>query len=116
MQQNCELVYAMAARCVNTSAGLREYLFNGQELARTMRRDIATAASLLVALSIELEEGLEEGQPPVFRLRSLLPARYEHAQGDLPQGMARRLGAANYSARGIDVRRDAGPYPVVART
>jgi hypothetical protein len=57
MQQNYESVNAMAARCVNTSARLREFLFNGQELAWKMRRDIATAANLLVALSIELERG-----------------------------------------------------------
>jgi hypothetical protein len=57
MQQNYESANAMAARCVDTSARLREFLFNGQELAWTVRRDIATAANLLVDLSIELERG-----------------------------------------------------------
>ena len=56
MQQTYESANAMAARCVDTSARLREFLFSGQELAWTMRRDIATAANLLVALSLELEQ------------------------------------------------------------
>jgi hypothetical protein len=32
-------------------------LFSGQELAWTVRRDIAAAANQLVALSLELEKG-----------------------------------------------------------
>jgi hypothetical protein len=57
MQQNYESANAMAARCVDTSARLREFLFSGQELAWTVRRDIAAAANQLVALSLELEKG-----------------------------------------------------------
>ena len=59
MQQRYESANAMAARCVDTSARLREFLFGGQELAWTMRRDIATAANQLVALSLELEQGAQ---------------------------------------------------------
>ncbi len=57
MQQNHETVNAMAARCVDTSVHLREFLFSGQEMAWNVRSDVATAANLLVAVSIELEEG-----------------------------------------------------------
>ena len=56
MQQKVESTKAMAARCVDTSARLREFLFSGQEMAWTVRRDVATAANLLVALGLELDE------------------------------------------------------------
>ena len=56
MQQSYESVDAIAARCVDTSARLREFLFSGQELAWTLRRDLATAANLLVDLGLELDE------------------------------------------------------------
>ena len=56
MQQNHETVNAMAARCLCTSVHLRKCMFSGQEMAADVRRDIATAATLLEAVSIELEE------------------------------------------------------------
>jgi hypothetical protein len=59
MQQRLESVNAIAARCVDTSARLREFLFGGQELAWTVRRDIATAANLLVALGLELDKSYQ---------------------------------------------------------
>ena len=59
MQQRLESVNAIAARCVDTSARLREFLFSGQELAWTVRRDIATAANLLVALGLKLDESYQ---------------------------------------------------------
>jgi hypothetical protein len=59
MQQNYESANAMAVRCVDTSSRLREFLFNGQETAWTVRCDVATAANLLVDLSIELERGYQ---------------------------------------------------------
>ncbi len=60
MHQSYEPANAVAARCVDTSARLREFLFSGHEMAWTVRRDIATAANLLVDLSIALEQG-EQG-------------------------------------------------------
>jgi hypothetical protein len=59
MQQRLESVNAIAARCVDTSARLREFLFSGQELAWTVRRDVATAANLLVALGLELDQSYQ---------------------------------------------------------
>ena len=59
MQQRYESVNAMAARCVDTSARLREFLFSGQELAWTVRRDVANAANSLVALGLELDESYQ---------------------------------------------------------
>ncbi len=56
MRQNHETVNAMAARCLCTSVHLRKCMFSGQEMAADVRRDIATAATLLEAVSIELEE------------------------------------------------------------
>ena len=47
----------MAVGCVDTSNRLRKFLFSGQEMDWTVRRDVATAANLLVDLSIELERG-----------------------------------------------------------
>ena len=57
MQQNHETVNAMAARCLCTSVHLRKCMFSGQEMAADVRRDIATAANLLEAIGIKLEEG-----------------------------------------------------------
>jgi hypothetical protein len=58
---------AMAARCEDNSVSLREFLFSGQALARTVQRDIETAANVLVAASIELEEG-EQGNDDTAEL------------------------------------------------
>ncbi len=57
MLQNHETVNSMVAECVETSNHLRKFLFSGQEMAWNVRRDVATAANLLVAVSIKLEEG-----------------------------------------------------------
>jgi hypothetical protein len=76
MQQRYESVNAMAARCVDTSARLREFLFSGQELAWTVRRDIATAANLLVALGLELDESY---QGIVDTTELIAPPRTAHA-------------------------------------
>ena len=58
-QQRYESPNAMAARCVDTSARLREFLFGGHEMAWTLRRDVATAANLLVALGLELDKSYQ---------------------------------------------------------
>jgi hypothetical protein len=76
MQQSYESVNAMAARCVDTSNRLREFLFSGQELAWTVRRDIATAANLLVALGLELDESY---QGVVDTAESIAPPRTAQA-------------------------------------
>jgi hypothetical protein len=59
MQQNYESTNAVAARCVNTSARLREFLFSGQELGWTARRDIAAAANMLVDLGLKLDKSYQ---------------------------------------------------------
>ena len=59
MQQNHETANSMAVGCVDTSNRLRKFLFSGQEMDWTVRRDVATAANLLVDLSIELERGYQ---------------------------------------------------------
>ncbi len=56
MQQNYESVNAMAARCVEISDCLRKFLLSGQEMAANARRDVATAANLLEAVSYMLED------------------------------------------------------------
>ena len=67
MQRAYGSANAMAARCEDTSVSLREFLFSGQALARTVQCDIETAANLLVALNIELEEG-EQGNDDTAEL------------------------------------------------
>ena len=57
MQQNHVTINSMVAECIETSVHLRKSLFNGQGMAANVRRDVATAANLLVAVSIKLEEG-----------------------------------------------------------
>jgi hypothetical protein len=76
MQQRYESINAVAARCVDTSARLREFLFSGEELAWTVRRDIATAANLLVALGLELDESY---QGIVDTAELITPPRTAHA-------------------------------------
>ena len=79
MQQNYESVNAMTARCMDTSSRLREFLFSGLEMAWTVRRDIATAANLLVDLSIALEEG-EQGNDDTAKLldNTMAIGRWHH--------------------------------------
>ena len=57
MHHNHETIDDVAAKCVDTSNNLRRYLFSGQEMPWTVRRDVATVANLLVDLSTELKEG-----------------------------------------------------------
>ena len=56
MQQNHVTINSMVAECIETSVHLRKSLFNGQEMAAIVRRDVATAANLLEAVSIKLED------------------------------------------------------------
>ena len=46
----------VAAKCVETSNQLRRFLFSGEELAWSVRRDIAATAIRLLDLSNSLEE------------------------------------------------------------
>ena len=57
MHHNHETIDDVAAKCVDTSNNLRRYLFSGQEMPWTVRRDVAAVANLLVDLSTELNEG-----------------------------------------------------------
>ncbi len=57
MHQNHVTVTSMVAECVETSDCLRKFMFSGQEMAANARRDVATAANLLEAIGIKLEEG-----------------------------------------------------------
>ncbi len=61
MHQNHVTVKSIVAECVETSDCLRKFLLSGQEMAANVRRDVATAANLLVALGIELKEGQQRG-------------------------------------------------------
>ena len=56
MQQNHVTVNSMVAECVETSDCLRKFMFSGQEMAVNAGRDVATAANLLVVISIKLED------------------------------------------------------------
>jgi hypothetical protein len=57
MHHNHETIDDVDAKCVDTSNNLRRYLFSGQAMPWTVRRDVATVANLLVDLSTELKEG-----------------------------------------------------------
>ena len=57
MQNNHEMNNAVAARCVVTSYHLRKLLVSGEKMDWNVRRDIATAANLLEAVSIKLDKG-----------------------------------------------------------
>ena len=61
MQQNHVTVNSMVAECVETSDCLRKFMFSGQEMAANARRDVATAANLLEAVSIKLDKGQQRG-------------------------------------------------------
>ena len=61
MQQNHVTVNSLVAECVETSDCLRKFLLSGQEMAANARRDVATAANLLEAVRIKLEEGQQRG-------------------------------------------------------
>jgi hypothetical protein len=56
MHHNHETVNDLAAMCVDTANQLRRYLFSGQAIPWTVRRDVATTANLLVDLSFQLEQ------------------------------------------------------------
>ncbi len=56
MQQNHVTVNSLVAECAETSDCLRKFLLSGQEMAANARRDVATAANLLEAVSIKLED------------------------------------------------------------
>ena len=61
MHPNHVTVNSLVAECVETSDCLRKFLLSGQEMAANVRRDVATAANLLVALGNELKEGQQRG-------------------------------------------------------
>ena len=61
MQQNHVTVNSMVAECVETSDCLRKFLLSGQEMAANARRDVATAANLLEAVSTKLDQGQQRG-------------------------------------------------------
>jgi hypothetical protein len=46
----------VAAKCVETSNQLRRFLFSGEEITWSVRRDIAATAIRLLDLSNSLEE------------------------------------------------------------
>ena len=56
MQQNHVTINSMVAECEETSDCLRKFMFSGQEMAANARHDVATAANLLEAVSIKLED------------------------------------------------------------
>ena len=100
MQQRYESVNAMAARCVDTSSRLREFLFSGREMAWILRRDVATAANLLVALSIELEQS-EQGIG--YAAKVTAPARTTQAGLKIAHKAAGRVTEETQIGLGIPV-------------